>query len=1024
MPNHHFISFSRIEARDFALRLSDDLAIGEPPTVAWIDLRDVPSGVDWDDAISEAIKTCETLIFIMTPDSVRPNSNCKNEWAWALRYKKAVVPLLLDPSAEAPFRLHSRQHIDCTGDYRTALAGVRSHLRWRASPEGVLQTLRERLADAERDLPRAKNSTERSRIESDLADLKRQVADQQQLVEHPQKVAQRVDESIARGMERERQPAQPVSGFTRTRFINPPPGVAPFYFQDRHVETRLVGDFLKTGPERMITVVGRGGVGKTAIVCRLLKALERGQLPDDGGELAVNGIVYLSATGSRRLTVANLFADLGALLPEDREARLDALYRDPQVKTEARVRALMAEFPAGQRPTVLLLDNFEDVVCAETFQMTDAELSEALHAVLEAPSHSVKIVITTRVVPRDLALVKPGHQLRLDLDEGLPSPYAENILREMDAAGKVGLKNAPAPLLLDARERTRGYPRALEALFAILSADRDTSLEELLKDTARMLPENVVKELVGEAFCRLDPTAQRVIQALAIYGRPVTPAAVDYLLQPFLAGVNSAPILGRLVHMQFVRKESGRYYLHPVDLAFALSRVDPGNEFDHRFDPLPFTQIALRHRAADYFQLTRSPRETWKKLDDLAPQLAEFELRCAAHDFDTAAAVLLEIDFDYLLLWGHFRLMAELHERLRGRLDDWELEQDSVGNLGSAYYSMGRIGEAIQCQEQALAIARRFGDRSGEAVNLSRLANRFSVLGQTQHAIELHERALAIACEVGDRTIEGHSLGSLASCYSDLGQTQRAIELYEQALTIARDIADRYGEGSQLGNLAGCYSDLGQTLRAIELYEQALAIAREIGARSCEGYWLHNLSDSLTVELQSTRAVEYAVAAVSISAQIQEPRLGSYSGGSLARAHLLAGDLARARAAVEAARLCDTPENNFYVCALGGVIALRQGDRPAAEEMLAAAVAEAHRMLQASSENYQALDSRALALCGMALSEGSARATEAVEAYHSARRINRDAGVVKRVLLLFDALAVLDKDGALAGVRSAAAGEA
>ena len=49
-----------------------------------------------------------------------------------------------------------------------------------------------------------------------------------------------------------------------------------------------------------------------------------------------------------------------------------------------------------------------------------------------------------------------------------------------------------------------------------------------------MLPDNVVKEVVGEAFSRLDPTAQRLMQALAIYRRPVTPAAVDYLLQPFL----------------------------------------------------------------------------------------------------------------------------------------------------------------------------------------------------------------------------------------------------------------------------------------------------------------------------------------------------------------------------------------------------------------------------------------------------------------------------------------------------------
>jgi hypothetical protein len=30
---------------------------------------------------------------------------------------------------------------------------------------------------------------------------------------------------------------------------------------------------------------------------------------------------------------------------------------------------------------------------------------------------------------------QPARQARIDLDEGLPSPYAENILREMDVTG-------------------------------------------------------------------------------------------------------------------------------------------------------------------------------------------------------------------------------------------------------------------------------------------------------------------------------------------------------------------------------------------------------------------------------------------------------------------------------------------------------------------------------------------------------------------------------------------------------------
>ena len=58
---------------------------------------------------------------------------------------------------------------------------------------------------------------------------------------------------------------------------------------------------------------------------------------------------------------------------------------------------------------------------------------------------------------------------------------------------------------------------------------------------------------------------------------------------------------------------------------------------------------------------------------------------------------------------------------------------------------------------------------------LGNLADRYADLGQTQRAIEFHEQALAIAREIGDRSGEG-PLGKLANRYAALGQTQRAIE--------------------------------------------------------------------------------------------------------------------------------------------------------------------------------------------------------------------------------------------------------
>jgi hypothetical protein len=121
---------------------------------------------------------------------------------------------------------------------------------------------------------------------------------------------------IETGLDRERQPEKLVSVERRAKFVNPPPMTAPGYFQDRQVETGLVADFLRTPELRVMTVVGRGGVGKTAIVCRLLKALEAGRLPDEPGELSVDGIVYLTPVGAHPVSFPNVFADLCRLLPD------------------------------------------------------------------------------------------------------------------------------------------------------------------------------------------------------------------------------------------------------------------------------------------------------------------------------------------------------------------------------------------------------------------------------------------------------------------------------------------------------------------------------------------------------------------------------------------------------------------------------------------------------------------------------------------------------------------------------------
>jgi tetratricopeptide (TPR) repeat protein len=180
--------------------------------------------------------------------------------------------------------------------------------------------------------------------------------------------------------------------------------------------------------------------------------------------------------------------------------------------------------------------------------------------------------------------------------------------------------------------------------------------------------------------------------------------------------------------------------------------VPEGEESDrYGMEAPPFTQIALLRRAANYLAQTRTPRESWKTIEDLAPQLQEFELRYAGQDYDTAANVLLELDFDYLLLWGHYRLTTEMHERLRDKLSDPYLQLDSLASLSSAYNRMGRYREAIACSEQALASARGIEERGSESRALTNLGNSYDSLGRYQEAIAYYEQALSIAREIEDR---------------------------------------------------------------------------------------------------------------------------------------------------------------------------------------------------------------------------------------------------------------------------------
>ncbi|MGH3911812.1 MAG: toll/interleukin-1 receptor domain-containing protein, partial [Pseudonocardiaceae bacterium] len=88
MGGHFFLSYSAVDGVEFAVSLADKLAAGTPPYPVWLDRRELRPGLDWDEQIVEALRTCRGPLFVLTEDSAGPESVCKQEWVRAPKYKK------------------------------------------------------------------------------------------------------------------------------------------------------------------------------------------------------------------------------------------------------------------------------------------------------------------------------------------------------------------------------------------------------------------------------------------------------------------------------------------------------------------------------------------------------------------------------------------------------------------------------------------------------------------------------------------------------------------------------------------------------------------------------------------------------------------------------------------------------------------------------------------------------------------------------------------------------------------------
>jgi tetratricopeptide (TPR) repeat protein len=500
-------------------------------------------------------------------------------------------------------------------------------------------------------------------------------------------------------------------------------------------------------------------------------------------------------------------------------------------------------------------------------------------------------------------------------------------------------------------------------------------------------------------FARLDPDSQQIVQVLAVFGRPVPPGAVSAVLfryRPDLDPDRAAAIMERLAAEQpdLVQREGGSFRLAPDARAPLMASIPRGELSDYyeAGDPL-YTQCALLLRAADYFAGQRLPTEEWSSLDALQPQLAEFDLRCQGDDFEGAAWVLTDFSFEYLMRWGHYRLIADLRECLLGRLTDPLLRQANLGELGTVYAVLGDLEKSIAYKEQALAIARATGDRLNEQVWLDCFA-----------------RVFTAARALNDRHSQMQMLIALGVCNAKVGDFEPALACLAEAQGIAREQDDLRAEGYCLTNMGNVYTALGEVAPAMDLHRKAVAIAQAVGSQMEHATWLGNLGESLIVAGSFDLARAMLGTALTIDEEIGHARGKSLRGGSLASAFLLSGDFSMARYQAQTASKYHTPSNDHNVLAVLGIAAWREGDPGPAREAFAAARSSAQALLDHNPDGIDTwytlgLVEAGLALCADDMDQAAAHVAAAASAYRRARSISTAPGLAQHAQRLFEVLA-------------------
>ena len=576
---------------------------------------------------------------------------------------------------------------------------------------------------------------------------------------------------------------------------------------------------------RLLTLTGPGGIGKT----RLAIESVRREPGESAGELV---IVELASVRDPE----GLLTAIAAALGLREQGAVDPIH-------------VLAE-RLGHGPTLLLLDNFEQIVVASPVV---GELLDAVPA--------LRVVVTSRVV-----LHLSGEQEYPVPPLELPSEDSGSSLQQIRAIEAVALfveraRTVRPDFELDASNvrtvaeicrRLDGLPLAIELAASRLKVLSPDALHRRLDQRLALLtggaadaPERqrTLRATIAWSYELLPPRERGLMLCCAAFVGGFTIESVHAISDDEAGGEGLLDELGLLVDHNLLTASTGadgepRFRMLETIREFAIEEMDGG----------AYSEVRRRH-AQHFLELAEAAenrlrtQEHDRWLARLTDDLDNLRVALAWTAEDGDADRLCRLAAALATYWRYYGDIREgqrwLKEALGASRSASLMVRAKVARAAGWLEAVGgNLAEGEQLLQRALRYYQKVGDPEEMARTLYHLGSTLADLDRRTAAQRRLEQGLELARSAGGAATEGRLLWALAINAGVLGRHDDRRELVQQAIEASTRAGDMQRVALAISEAGFSAWVAGDASEAIARWAEGVALLRKLGERAFLGSFL------------------------------------------------------------------------------------------------------------------------------------------------------------------------------------------